>query len=258
MSYAPQNVGFFDTIQLYFMELTGRAIMFSGRDMELLCRWRDQGATTTTICRGIREAVASMEEGEAPRGIRGCERWIEIEVSQARERSAGRHHIEAAHQDAPPPAPPALQPAPRKEDEKPGADAQTRALQAAKNTTDEAEHPHQALLQEVLETIERAGQACQEDSLRDAYRGAWRATRELIHAQDLQDPFSELAAIEDALAEAYFRALDQQRQTQIAEKIAAESRAALALMSPHARERHLAARRRSLLIREHGLTRLID
>ncbi|AWV88069.1 hypothetical protein DN745_01455 [Bradymonas sediminis] len=227
---------------MYFLEVTGRGVMFSGRDMELLCRWRDEGATAAIICRGIKEAVLSMEEGEPPRGVRSCQGWIEREIESARERASGGHIVAPHEEVAPEPAPAPAPPAPVEE----------QTAQPAPT------NPYEPLLKDVLAKIEAAGQACTEDTLRAAYRDAWRATRALLERDTLPDPYGALAGIEDALADGYFRALDQQKQQAIADAISADDPAGLAMMSPSAREEHLAARRRSFLMREYGLPSLLD
>src|SRR5690554_390547 len=239
MSYSPPSAGFFDTIQVYFLELTGRGVMFSGRDMELLCRWRDEGASAAIICRGIKEAALSMSDAQPPRGVRWCQGWIEREIANARERASGGRADDVA-----PPG------------------AETRALEVAparqEAPEDSPSNPHDALLKNALARIESAGQACTDDAPRGAYRDAWRSTRALLDRDALTDPYSELAAIEDTLADGYYRALDLQKQQAIAQAIAAQDPGGLALMSPAARQEHLAARRRGLLMRKHGLPRLLE
>lgn len=89
--YPTDSMGFFDTIQIYFMELTGRAIMFSGRDLELLSRWRAEGASAAVVCRGLRDAVEAMGEKELPRDIYNCRKYIEPQVQMAREKAVGGH-----------------------------------------------------------------------------------------------------------------------------------------------------------------------
>lgn len=85
--YPAENLGYFDTIQAFFLELTGRGMTLSGRDVELLLRWRDQGASAAAVCRGIDQAVSSM--GERPRDIWACRYHIEPLVEQARKSAAG-------------------------------------------------------------------------------------------------------------------------------------------------------------------------
>jgi|GEM_PF-2552151 len=240
MSYSPQSAGFFDTIQVYFLELTGRGLMFSGRDMELLCRWRDEGASAAIICRGIAEAARSMPDGEPPRGVRSCQMWIEREIASARKRASGGRADEVVATGVEPVA----------------AIEKATAVEATPEVA--PKNPHEALLKSALARIETAGQACTEDAPRSAYRDAWRATRALLERGALQDPYSELAAIEDALADGYYRALDRQKQQAIADAIVAQDPGGLALMSPAARQEHLAARRRGLLMRKHGLPRLLE
>jgi hypothetical protein len=225
------KLGYFEAIQVYFLDVTGRGIMFSGRDLQLLCRWRAQGASAKMICRGIDEAVRSMDPDDPPRDIWACQAWIEAEIERAADLSTG------AHQDGQPAGPAA---APKQEaDEQPAG----------------GEH---SLLEEALDNIEQAGRDCDDERRRKVYRQAWRQVRELVEASAVEDPYAQLAAIEDALVDAYFGALDRTEQERIEEAIGEQNRADLALMSPEARQEHLAARRRRLLIRQYGLAPLID
>lgn len=231
MSHSPQNPGYFDTIQVYFLEVTGRGIMFSGRDLELLSRWRDEGATATVICRGIKEALSNMDDDDPPRGIWACQGWIEAEIERAREISTGGHTD--------------------------GSASATRA--AAAEPEPEADgNAYKGLFEEALSNVEKAGRTCDEEPVKEVYREAWRELRTLADASSVDDPFSELAAIEDALVDGYFRALDRAEQERIEDAISEQNRADLAIMSPEARREHLAARRRRLLIREYGFVPLID
>ncbi|MFP4599915.1 MAG: hypothetical protein ACLFVJ_16775 [Persicimonas sp.] len=231
MSHAPQNLGYFETIQMYFLEVTGRGIMFTGRDLEALSRWRAEGASTKTVCLGIEQAVASMPDDDPPRDIFACRAWVEAQLDGARERSTGEH-ADVGKPERPP------------------------AEQA--NHTENADDGTASLFDEALSNIERAGRDCDDERRRQVYRNAWRDVRELVEDSSVDDPFAELAAIEDALVDAYFRALDRAEQDRIEDAISEQNRADLAIMSPEARQEHLAARRRRLLIQEYGLAPLID
>ena len=128
-------------------------------------------------------------------------------------------------------------------------------------TADEAPstgNAYTSLFEDALTNIERAGKNCDKEDLRQVYRQAWRELRALADASDVDDPFSELAAVEDALVDGYFRALDRAEQDRIEDAISEQNRTDLAVMSPEARREHLAARRRRLLIREYGFVPLID
>jgi hypothetical protein len=239
MSHAPKNPGYFDTIQFYFLEVTGTGFMFSGRDLELLSRWRDEGATATVICRGIKEAVASMDDDDdPPRGIWPCQGWIESEIERAREMATGGHaHREANQHEASP--------------------GETKEESRAEPSADAESSAYADLFEEALANIERGGKTCEAEALREVYRKAWKELKVLVAGAGVDDPFAELAAIEDALVDGYFRALDRHVQNRIEDAISEQNRADLAIMSPEAREEHLTARRRKLLVREYGLTTLV-
>lgn len=74
--------GYFETIQAFFLELTGKGIVLSSRDIEALSKWNEQGATAATICVGIERAVEAL--AEKPRDIWACRAWIEPLVAVAR------------------------------------------------------------------------------------------------------------------------------------------------------------------------------
>jgi hypothetical protein len=228
MRHYPKNPGYFDTIHFYFLEVTGKGILFSGRDLELLSRWRDEGATATVICRGINEAVTNMDDDDPPRGVYACQGWIEAEIERAREMATGGH---IGRQASPDPSPP---------------------------EQDQSTSAYADLFEEALANIERGGKSCDAEDLRQVYRQAWKELKVLVDGAGIDDPFSELAAIEDALVDGYFRALDRLDQDRIEDAISEQNRADLAIMSAEAREEHLAARRRKLLIRDYGLTPLIE
>ncbi|MBA2663100.1 MAG: hypothetical protein H0U74_12460 [Bradymonadaceae bacterium] len=215
--YPADSMGFFDTIQVFFMELTGRAIMFSGRDLELLSRWRAQGVTAAVVCRGLKEAVEALGEGDPPRGIYNCRAYIEPLVAVARQKGVGGHEDEQI--DAP---------------------------------ADESE-----VFERALGNIERAGKASEDDKIKALYREAYRRVR-LLCKGGVATPFDELAAVERALVDGFFAALDQIEQARIEERIVRENEQIVARMSPQARREHLLARRRLVLVREHGLARLVE
>jgi hypothetical protein len=84
MLYVTSEYGYFETVQAYFLELTGKGLVLSSRDIEALSAWQAQGATAATICKGIERAVAA--KASKPRDIWACRAWIEplVEISRAR------------------------------------------------------------------------------------------------------------------------------------------------------------------------------
>lgn len=217
---ADENPGFFETVQLYFTELTRRAIFLSGRDVEQLAEWREQGATATAICRGLRDAVEAMPDDDPPRDVYACRRYIEPHVRRARERSVGGR----------------------------GSKEST-----AEMTTDRDDD----LFARALDKIERAGRECDDTRRTELYREAWRHVRRLREEDDA-DPFEQLLAIEEGLLDGLYRTLDQSAREEIEERITSSDEAFVERMSPEAKRQHLRARRRRILIEEHELVSLIN
>lgn len=218
---------FFDIIQAYFTRLTGRFMMFSGRDMELLQGWRDQGATAASICRGIREAVLHMEQERPPRSLYNCRDFITPYVERARSRRVGER---ARVIDVP-------------------------AEQAARQGR---VRPRQSAAARALETIERAGARCQREEVRELYRRAWYQVRALADELDIDRLYSALLDLEESLAEEYLETLTPRQRERLEARLVDEARALSARMSEEAWRSHLAARRRYLLTREHGLVALLE
>ncbi len=214
--YPTDSMGFFDTIQIYFMELTGRAIMFSGRDLELLSRWRAEGASAAVVCRGLRDAVEAMGEKELPRDIYNCRKYIEPQVKMAREKAVGGHD--------------------------------------AADFGESEDGAEEGVFAGVLRNLVEAGRRAEGESVKELYRDAYRRVRALKDAS--AEAFDELARVERALVDGFFERLEAGERARIEERIVQESRPLLEQMSAEARAEHLRARRRLLLIREYGLARL--
>lgn len=243
MSFASSdNLGYLDTIQMFFLEVTQRSVFFSGRDVELLEEWRQQGATARAVCRGVRDAVDAMPTDDPPRDIYACRRWIEPYVEQARRRSAGRND--------------------RSGDDEGGSQ---RAGGGDGANTSEGKtggrnggRQSGGLVEAVLQRIEEVGRECEREALREVYREAWRQVRRLEEVDDPGGRLEELAAIEDGLVEGYFRTLSRQQQRRVQEQITDESQDLLERMSGEARREHKLARCRRILIEEFGFVPLLE
>jgi hypothetical protein len=236
---ADDNAGYFETIQLYFTELTRRSMFLSGRDLELLDDWRDNGASASAICKGLRDAVEAMPDEDPPRDVYACRRYVEPYVERAAERSAGGHDGKDA---------------PRSE----GTTRKGTSREVFSRREPDSKTGSQDLVERALDRIERAGRRTDDPKLTDLYRDAWRAVRELFGTDGVGERFEELAAVEEALVENYFRVLDREERERIEERIAEGDAALLERMSPDARRQHLRARRRKVLMREYDLISLID
>jgi len=247
-TFPEEQLGFFDTVQFYFTEMTDRAALLSGRDLELLSRWRRDGASARTICRGIREAVQAMPDDDPPRSIWACRKYIEPYVERAAERRAGENKYDGGDGER----------ATDDGGEPPASDATGEA-----SGRDEFEY---AIIERTLEKIERAGRACDSEPRREAYRAAWRRVRRLREraagddedAVDRSEAFEELVAIEEALVDAYFRALDESARERIREQIRRDHGDLLDDMSEEARRDHILARKRRILIEEFELQPLLE
>lgn len=98
MLYVTSEYGYYETVQAFFLELTGKGIVLSSRDIETLTKWNEQGATAATVCVGIERAVEAL--AEKPRDIWACRAWIEPLVAVARTRKV-ESEIEADEQEDP-------------------------------------------------------------------------------------------------------------------------------------------------------------
>lgn len=227
---ADDNPGFFETIQLYFTELTRRSLFLSGRDLDLLAEWREEGATATAVCKGLRDAVEAMPDDDPPRDVYACRDYIEPYVERARRRGVGRHDSSDA----------------------------TDSKEAPRTELDESEDGEETVFSRALERIERAGRRCDDDEITEMYRQAWRYVKELRDECEPSEAFEELAAVEEGLLDGYYRALDRGLREEIEARIADTEDALVERMSPEARRQHLRARRRRILIEEYDLISLIE
>ena len=221
--YASENLGFFETVQVCFTELTRRSIFLSGRDLELLEQWRQQGATSAAVCKGLRDAVEAMPEEDPPRDVYACRHYVQPYVDKVCERSAGGHDRAGDIEEA-----------------GGGEDSQPEGL-----------------VEQALAKIEEAGRWVDDETLKEVYRRAWRQVRQLTDGED-EEYFERLAAIEEGLAEGYYRALDRRQQARIEQQIDEQSGELLGQMSPEARREHKRARMRRLMIENFEMISLFD
>ena len=218
---AARIMNFFEIIQTYFIELTGRMITFGGRDVELLATWRAQGATAAMICRGLRDATAAFSSGDPPRNLHACRAFVEPHVDRARSLFT------------------TASPVPLRTGEPCSGAARLREARAR---------------------IEEAGARCTGERLRGAYRLAWRRLHALEQQAikgTLLDVEEALAVLEVELIRDLWEALRAEERHEIEERLRAESAALLPRMSAEARRHHLAARRRKALRERYALPSLL-
>lgn len=236
-------VSFYDIIQAYFTQMTGRFVMFSGRDMALLHRWRQQGATPASICRGIREAVLHMTK-EPPRSIYNCRVFIEPHVERARQRLIDDGALDSAQELS-------------------ELEAMSSApSQRAELARREPSTSRSGVLRGALSVLEAAGRQCQDEAVRALYREMWYRVRSLHEREVLasvEAQYEQLLRLEEELAESYYAALGLAEQRQIDDLLGQEE-AELGLsvrMSPDAWSRHRIARKNRVLARDYGMISLL-
>lgn len=76
---------YFAAVQDYFLERTGRGLVLSSRDLELLMEWLDSGASAAIVCQAIDDAIDRLEK--LPRDIYSCRKYMESRLSQLPTRS---------------------------------------------------------------------------------------------------------------------------------------------------------------------------
>lgn len=225
-SHDVPQLGFFDAVQIFFTQVTGRGVMLGGRDIEYLDLLHRRGVDARLVCQAVAEAVEQMADEDPPRNIWACRPWIDAYLERASVGSVGAHPPDRPAPDTSPTRPP----------------------------PNEAD---QALLEQALESIEAAGRSAHSEAIRDVYRRAWRDIHSLAAAPS-SNPLEALAAVEDAMVDAFFGAmLDAERQ-RIERQLLEQQGPHLRRMTEAARARHLRARRRRLLIEQHGLVSLLD
>lgn len=244
-------VGFFDIIQAYFTQITGRFVMFSGRDMELLRTWRTQGASPACICRGIREAVLNMQEDQPPRSIYNCRKFIIPHVERA-----GLLALDhTARQQAKPKFVPTQKATPHT------SSTSRHQARAAESVVVEATSRRQtnAVLRQALHALERAGAQCEDESTRAIYREMWYRIRALTAKEtSVEYQYDHLLHLEEALTESYFSALSLDEQKRIDAHLDELDKSLPVRMSPEAWRRHRISRRQRVLVQEYGLIKLIE
>lgn len=72
---------FFESVQAYFLDRTGRGLMLSSRDIELVMAWRSDGATVALVCRAIDEATERL--AKTPRDLYALRRFVDERLRES-------------------------------------------------------------------------------------------------------------------------------------------------------------------------------
>ncbi len=73
--FSNDEMNFSELIQSYFLKRTGKGLIFSSRDLDLLLKWEESGCSVGTICKGIDAAVE--RSNRTPRDLFACRKFIE-------------------------------------------------------------------------------------------------------------------------------------------------------------------------------------
>lgn len=218
-AYPANQLNFLETVQVYFLEVTGKGVVLGSRDAELLQAWRAEGATAAAVCKGIDDAVRARNE--LPRSISACRKWIEPRVETARSLKIGDHG------DA----------------ESPEEPAATSGLSRSA----------EAWATDALEAIAMAGEATERPEFKEAYRNAYRAIRRAL--DDSDDIAQTLLEVEERLGQEFFEALSDEERAAFEQSV---DEARLHSMGAEARARWESAAIRRYLERTFDLVSVFE
>lgn len=245
MSYLPPSqTGYYDAIQVFFTEATGRVALFNARDQELLSRWNQEGRSAQLICRGIREAVLAMREESPPRSLRDCERYIDQEWEASKERtvgvspgsSLGRNVRRMEHQ---------------------GGKSLRSAVPGSDSSVSDSTKSADSLSDGVAAALQEGGKKEAAEHLKEAYRLVWKEMR-LLQERGRSLQIEDVEYLDRLLVEHFFGRLEEDEQKEIDRSIDAASQGLLRAMSPRAREEHMLARRKKWLKENRSLLDLVE
>ncbi|MGI5862242.1 MAG: hypothetical protein ACOX6T_09315 [Myxococcales bacterium] len=94
MSLLPEDAGYLEQLQAFFLAFRGDGVSLSPLDAELLRAWHEQGVPYEVVCRGIRRVAESLVlDGQVlgrVRTLRSCRKSVEREFRRWAGLSAGR------------------------------------------------------------------------------------------------------------------------------------------------------------------------
>jgi hypothetical protein len=93
MSLLPEDAGYFEQLQAFFLAFRGDGVALSPLDCELLHEWHERGVPYEVVCRGIRRAAEGLVYGETLtarlRSLRACRGCVEREFKRYQGLAAG-------------------------------------------------------------------------------------------------------------------------------------------------------------------------
>lgn len=234
MSYLPQKqAGFYEAVQVYFTEVTGRMALFGARDRALLDQWNERGMPAQVVCRGIRDAVTQDSDG-APRSLVQCEMFVDRRWEKIQKRRVGSHESGGGE-----------------------SDETTASGGESSDGKEKSTGGGGGLFEAVHRALKRAEEDVDQPRWCSAYRQGQSAL-EKVGQDDSPLTIDDIEAIDRALVEAYLAALKEEERRAIEESIAEESTEIVRTMSPSAKREHLWMRRKRTIVERFGLVDVLD
>lgn len=222
---------YFDAVQDYFLERTGRGLILSSRDLELLLGWFQSGASAAVVCQGIDEAVEVL--GQAPRDLHACKKFVQERVDRLGEVRVGISR-----------APRALEPAAVS----PTFDAPSRVAPARDVPAEDVP----GVLERLRTVHENAGRP----ELRAVYGHLFAQASEMIASG--RDPVAVSYSVEDQMVDDVYAALPADDRQSIDLQIEQRFGPHLQVMAAEARDETVRACRRDILTARYGLPKLVE
>ncbi len=85
--YAPDDFGYLQQAEAYFLSHSKIGVMLSSKDTELLRTWREAGVPIEVVCYGIRRSFHQFKD--PPRALFRCRGFVEEELKAWKERLVG-------------------------------------------------------------------------------------------------------------------------------------------------------------------------
>src|SRR4051812_19387680 len=94
MSLLPEGASYEEMVAELFLAVTGRGLMISALDGELVSEWAVRGVPVEAVARGIRRTAEKQDYDRRPgepllRSLRVCRREVEAEFKRHQRTSAG-------------------------------------------------------------------------------------------------------------------------------------------------------------------------
>ena len=213
----PDMSDFFEVVCAHFLARTGRGLVLSSRDTELILEWHANGATAACICSGVDEAVDSLNR--TPRNLHACRAFVD-----ARIKTRSNVFFNSGTSSSPPAVPSNEQ-----------------------QSVDEGE-PAKDMRDVVLTKLLNGQSTCHPD-IADVYRQAAR----LVQDWEPKEVPTKVIELNTWMFDTAFSSLPEDEQKRIDDAIVAQVGNHLKMMSQAAKKETLTFRRQDVLVNDYGL-----